>query len=854
MGLFDHSQKSDREKREGVGVEEDRKAAGIPDQLPVLPLKDAVIYPHTLIPVYVESAASLAALRAAQKGDGMVAAFILEDSLRASKAADDEGENLEVLEKKELRVPQLDREVIVGEQKAGKVVGNVAPADLHAVGTACLVHRVVPLSGSRGVMAILQGVSKVRALEFWGASLEKGSQPLMAVVEPVRDKIRKSRELSALHKATLKSAQEVIQHSPHLPRELSVALADVEDPLKFVYLVASLVKFSLVERQKILEAGSATHKLKIMAGILERELEQLRLGEKITSNVKKRFNERSREAYLRQQLKEIRKELGEGDEVERLVQEYREKLEKAQEKKNMPETVISELEREVGRLETVYPYSQEFQVIRDYLEWVFEMPWDKETKDNLDLDRAQSVLDEDHYGLKDVKERIIEYLAVRKLKEDPRGAILCFVGPPGVGKTSLGKSIARTLGRKFVRMSLGGVRDEAEIRGHRRTYIGAMPGRIIQGLRRAGSKNPVFMLDEIDKVGNDYRGDPSSALLEVLDPEQNNAFRDHYLDLEFDLSKVLFIATANVLDTIHPALRDRMEIIQLSGYTEGEKVRIGYDYLWPRVLREHGLNKSRVRLEEKYLPLIISEYTQEAGVRRLEQQLARLARKAAYKIAREELKSVTINKKRIREFLGPQRVFPEHKRRTAQPGVVTGLAVTQAGGDILFIEANRMRGKQKFHLTGQLGEVMKESASIALSLVRSRAKELKIEEDFFEKNELHLHVPQGAVPKDGPSAGVAMVTALASLLTGTPVRNDLAMTGEVTLSGLVLPVGGIKEKVLAAKRAGIDNVILPQRNESDVAEIDPSLLEGLNFHYVKNIDEVLKLALKPSKTKAGVKS
>lgn len=856
MGLFDRSKKSGPAAQQEVTIQENRdvSATDVPEQLPVLPLKDTVIYPHTLIPVYVESPTSIAALQAAQETDGMVASFILEEALISTDEGNaEESSSAKATEdkrgkkKEKAATQQINQQMIAGQQKAGKAAKDVTPEDLHAVGTACLVHQMMPVSGSGGVMAILQGVIKIEALEFWGASPETKAQgPMMAVVEPVEDEVKKGKNLNALKKATLKSAQEIVQNTPHLPQELSVALADVKEPLKFVYLVASLVKFSPGERQEILEKPSAAGKLKFMAGILDRELEELKLGEKITSNVKKEFSDRSREAYLRQQLKEIRKELGEDNEGEQLANEYRKKLEKAKEKKTMSKKAVKEVERELGRLESIHPHSQEFQVIRDYLEWVFEVPWEKQTKDNLDLKRAQIVLDEDHHGLKDIKERITEYLAVRKLKKDPKGAILCFVGPPGVGKTSLGKSVARTLKREFVRMSLGGMRDEAEIRGHRRTYIGAMPGRIIQGLRRAGSKNPVFMLDEIDKVGSDQRGDPSSALLEVLDPEQNDTFRDHYLDLEFDLSKILFIATANILETVHPALKDRMEIIQLPGYTDEEKVRIGYEYLWPRVLKEHGLNKGKVRLDEQQLPLIISEYTREAGVRKLEQRLAKIARKSAHKIARGEQKSITINKKRVRKFLGPQKVYPEHKRRTAQPGVVTGLSVTQAGGDILFIEANKMPGKKKFNLTGQLGDVMKESANTALSLVRSRAGELDIETDFFEKSDLHLHVPQGAVPKDGPSAGIAMTTAIASLLTETAVKNNIAMTGEITLSGLVLPIGGVKEKVLAAKRAEIASVILPKRNQNDVSEIEDDLLEGLNFHYVENIDEVLELALDKS--------
>jgi ATP-dependent Lon protease len=554
-----------------------------------------------------------------------------------------------------------------------------------------------------------------------------------------------------------------------------------------------------------------------------------------------------REFVLREQLKAIKQELGEEEEVQVEIKEFREKMGAA----NLPDYVLKEAERELNRLEKVPTASPEYGVIRSYLEWLIELPWNRQTQDNMDLDRAKLVLDEDHYDLKDVKERILEYLAVRKLREEMKGPILCFVGPPGVGKTSLGQSIAKALERKFIRLSLGGMRDEAEIRGHRRTYIGALPGSIIQSIRRAESRNPVFMLDEIDKVGTDFRGDPSSALLEVLDPEQNTTFRDNYLDLPFDLSKVFFITTANVLETIHPALRDRMEILVLPGYTEHEKIAIAQKYLIPKQMKEHGLEKGDVTFAEGGIKKLVSSYTREAGVRNLERQIARVCRKVAYKKGQGQKPGDTVTPETLREYLGPERYFPEVAMRTSRPGVATGLAWTEAGGDILFVEATKMPGKKGLALTGQLGEVMQESAKAALSYVRTKADALKIERDFFEKYDLHVHVPAGAIPKDGPSAGVTIACALASELTGHPVRNDVAMTGEITLSGLVLPVGGIKEKILAAKAAGIKKVILPARNRGDVEEIGEELKEGLEFAFVESADEVFQLALTDSAGKVS---
>jgi ATP-dependent Lon protease len=547
-----------------------------------------------------------------------------------------------------------------------------------------------------------------------------------------------------------------------------------------------------------------------------------------------------REYYLREQLKAIKKELGELDEHSTEIKELREKIKKAK----MPPEALVAAEKELDRLAKIPPASAEYTVARTYLDWLVELPWSETTEDNLDIDNAQKILDEDHYDLEKVKKRILEYLAVRKLKSDMKGPILCFVGPPGVGKTSLGKSIARTMGRKFVRISLGGVRDEAEIRGHRRTYVGALPGRIIQWIKKAGSNNPVFMLDEVDKIGMDFRGDPSSALLEVLDPEQNFSFSDHYIDVPFDLSKVMFITTANVLDPIPPALRDRMETLELPGYSEDEKMMIAKEFLIPKQINEHGLSSEFIEFQDAALQMIISSYTREAGVRNLEREIAAICRGVAKDVARGIMEKVVLVPEKLHKFLGPVKFFLEAAERTFEPGVATGLAWTPSGGDIIFVEATKMRGEKGLTLTGQLGDVMKESAQAALAYVRSKAKGLGIEEDFFEKNDIHIHVPAGAIPKDGPSAGITMFVALTSLLTNKPVRSDVAMTGEITLRGLVLPVGGIKEKVLAGMRAGIRTIILPKKNEKDLEEIPERIRNEMNFKFIQRMDEAIELALK----------
>lgn len=835
MGLFDRKKKLNEDGSVDDTFSTNMGDHDIPDQLPVIALKNTVIYPHTVVPVFFEDKSSLQALQEAKKGDGMIGAFALQEEAR-QRFSDDGDEEQEDGEGIVEAIDVPDGAQPAQEKGEAAKPSQVEPDDIYNIGTACVIHRVMPVSGRKGAMVVLQGVAKVEALE-----MSRGEQPyLTAIVDEVLEESHENKEVKALMRNALSTAQKIIQNTPYLPQELQIALEDLSDPLKFVYLLATLVRFDVTEKQGILTESDVEEKLKMTAAILSRELEQIELGGKIVSNVKKEFNRMSREAFLKQQMKEIQRELGEENEVQKEAQEYRDKLKKAK----LPKEAHKEIEREIERLETMHPHASEYQIIRTYLDLVFDLPWDFEAEEeDIALGNVEDTLDEGHYGLKEAKERILEYLAVRELSEEHRGPILCLVGPPGVGKTSLGKAIAEALGREFVRMSLGGMRDEAEIRGHRRTYVGAMPGRVIQGLRRAGTTNPVFMLDEVDKVGSDYRGDPSSALLEVLDPEQNSHFRDHYLDLDYDLSNVFFIATANVLDTIQPALRDRMEIIKIPGYTQEEKREIAKSHLWPRVLQRHGLKKSNVNISDKVLDLIIDEYTREAGVRNLERELSKLARKVAYKFVREGQKTITISEERVREFLGSQKEYREVAMRTAHPGVVTGLAVTAAGGEILFIEANKMAGSKKFNVTGSLGDVMKESANIAMSLVRSRADNLNIDSKVFKENDIHLHVPQGAVPKDGPSAGIAMTTAIASLLMDKPIKPEVAMTGEVTLSGLVLPIGGVKEKVLAAKRAGISTVILPERNRNDKEEIDKELLEGIDFKFAKNIDEVLEWAI-----------
>ena len=772
----------------GMGDEE---APKIPSELPILLMEDTVIYPHTLVPLILKDPPLIAAVDDALSRERIAGAVMLKDKEKG---------------------------------------------DYYQTGSAVLIHRMLKFPDGTMRM-VTQGLAKISITTM----IQEEPFP-RAQIQVLDEHPEKSERVEALMRAVLAQYQKMIGLVPYIPDEIQAAAMNIEDPIRLVYFIATLMKMQAEDKQEILELESAEEKLKKISAILQREVELLELGTKIQSEVQNKMTKGQREFVLREQLKAIKQELGEEDEVQVEIKEFREKIEAA----DLPDYVLKEAEREMNRLEKVPTASPEYGVIRTYLEWLIELPWSRETTDNMDLDRAKQVLDEDHYDLKDVKERILEYLAVRKLREEMKGPILCFAGPPGVGKTSLGQSIAKALERKFVRLSLGGMRDEAEIRGHRRTYIGAMPGSIIQSIRRAESRNPVFMLDEIDKVGADFRGDPSSALLEVLDPEQNATFRDNYLDLPFDLSKIFFITTANALETIHPALRDRMEILALPGYTEHEKIAIAQKYLIPKQIKEHGLGKGDLIFTNEGIKKVVSSYTKEAGVRNLERQIARVCRKVAFKKGQGHETGDSVSPESLREYLGPERYFPEVAMRTSRPGVATGLAWTEAGGDILFIEATKMPGKKGLSLTGQLGEVMQESAKAALSYVRTKVDELKIERNFFDKYDLHVHVPAGAIPKDGPSAGITIACALASELTGRPVRNDVAMTGEITLSGLVLPVGGIKEKILAAKAAGIKKVILPLRNQGDVEEIGEELKEGLEFVFVESADEVFKLALADS--------
>jgi ATP-dependent Lon protease len=778
----------------------DHEGKPLPQALPVLPLKATVTFPDTLTPLAVGQPRSIKLVDDVLSGERMLAMVAARD-------------------------PEND---------------EPGPDELYDVGVAGVVARMIKVPD--GSMRILvQGTQRVRLTEY------VAEEPyLVARIEELPDEVEPTPELDALTRNVQNTFSQIIEGIPYLPEELQLAVANVDDPSALAHLIAGAMRIPTEEKQELLEEVDVGKRLRRLSEILARELEVVQLGSKIQSQVQSEMEKGQREYFLREQLKAIQQELGEGDEHQAEVTELRERIEAA----GLPEHAQKAADRELSRLERLPPAAAEYGVIRTYLEWLVELPWNEETEDDLDVANAREVLDADHYDLEKVKDRILEYLAVRTLKPDSPGPILCFVGPPGVGKTSLGKSIARALGRKFQRISVGGVRDEAEIRGHRRTYIGAMPGTIVRALRDAGSRNPVFMIDEIDKMGTDFRGDPASAMLEVLDPAQNDSFRDHYLDVEFDLSDVLFIATANLLDPIPGPLQDRMEVIPLSGYTLDEKLHIAKRYLVPRQIEANGLRPSQIELADAALTAIADEYTREAGVRDLERQIGTVCRKIARDVAEGKLDGkARISAKRARELLGPRRHFAEQKRRTKAPGVATGLAWTPVGGEVLFIEAAAVPGSGELTITGQLGDVMKESAQAALSWVRGHRADIasELDEDWFAKNDIHIHVPSGAVPKDGPSAGVAMGTALASLVSGRPVANDVAMTGEITLTGQVLPIGGVKEKTLAAQRAGIKRVILPQRNEGDVAEIPENERSGLEYLYVSELGEVLDLALEPRK-------
>jgi ATP-dependent Lon protease len=788
---------------ETVEVDTDtEKIPPVPAELPLLPLKDTVVYPLTVYPLVIGKEKSIKLINDVTMGDKIL-------GLTAQKKVDIEVSGIK---------------------------------DVHSVGTMARILQMVKIPDGT-LRVLVQGIERISIAEFLQ------TEPyIRARVKALPDKVEKTVELEALMRGVSEVFQKMVSLTPNMPEELSAAALNIEDPRQLAYLVATNIRLDLAQRQEILETDSVHDKLAKIMQYLNREVEVLELGRKIQGQARDQMQKAEREYLLRQQLSAIRKELGEEADEGSEIKNLREKIELAK----LPAEAEKEAKRELGRMEKLSAASPEYSVIRTYLEWMTILPWNKTTATAIDIAKAKATLDEDHYDLEKVKNRILEYLSVKKLGEE-RGAqegikmrepILCFVGPPGVGKTSLGQSIARALGRKFMRQSLGGLHDEAEIRGHRRTYIGAMPGRIIQALKRVETRDPVIMLDEVDKIGADWRGDPSSALLEVLDPEQNKDFRDNYLDVPFDLSKVMFITTANQLETIPPPLLDRMEVLHLPGYTEHEKLKIAQKYLISKEIKANALKPEEIVIEEDALRGIIKDYTREAGVRNLEREIANVCRKVAKSIAEGKPSPMTIRAEDLHEYLGNPRFFAETAIMIDRPGVVTGLAWTPTGGDILFVEATKMPGNKQLTLTGQLGDVMKESAQAALSYVRSQADALGINKDFFEKTDIHIHVPAGAIPKDGPSAGVTMTTAIVSMLTGKLAKHDVAMTGEITLRGKVMPIGGVKEKVLAAKRAGIKTVILPEKNRNDLEDVPEDLRKEMNFIFVDTIDQVIKNALK----------
>ncbi len=785
-------------------TQKEEKEIVIPDTLPVLPVRDIVVFPYMIIPLFVGRDISIKAIDNALNSHRLIL----------------------LLTQKDLSVE------------------TPGPNDLYQIGTVGMIMRMLKLPDGR-VKILIQGLSKVRVVNF------SQTEPfLIADIEKIVEP--KIEEITIEIEALMRSVKELLDKAVSLGKtilpDVMVIIENIDDPGRLADLIASNLGLKTEQAQEILEIIDPVERLKKISEILTRETELLAVQQKIQSEARTEIDKVQREYFLREQLKAIQKELGEMDERAEEIEEFKKKIEEAK----MPEKVQKEAEKQLKRLQKMHPDSAEAATIRTYLEWLTELPWSKSTTDNVDIKVAEKVLNEDHYDLEKVKERILEYLSVRKLTKKMKGPILCFIGPPGVGKTSLGKSIARALGREFVRISLGGVRDEAEIRGHRRTYVGALPGRIIQGIKQAGTNNPVFMLDEIDKIGLDFRGDPASALLEVLDPEQNNAFVDHYLGVPFDLSNVMFITTGNIVDTIPAPLRDRMEIIYLSGYTAEEKLNIAKKFIIPRQLREHGLTGKELKITDQAIMKTITEYTREAGVRNLEREIANILRKVAKQIAEGKKQKFLITPKNLSRYLGVPKYLPEEEVEKDLVGVSTGLAWTESGGDIIYVEATTMKGKGNLILTGQLGDVMKESAQAAFSYVKSRARKLGIDEDVFSKTDIHIHVPAGAIPKDGPSAGITMTTAIASALTGRPVRRDIAMTGEVTLRGRILPIGGLKEKALAAKRMGIKNVIIPARNKKDLEDIPKYVKKDMNFILVETMDEVLNIALRrDSKSNRG---
>jgi ATP-dependent Lon protease len=783
-------------------------AEKIPEILPILPLYDAALFPKMVLPLVVL-----------------------------------QGESVQLVDE------AMAKDRIIGLMVSKKPEDKDTPGreDLASMGTSAMILKMAKTQDNR-TQLLVQGLNRFKITAF-----EEGKPYLRARFEMIKDVEIKDNEIEALMSNLVTQFERIVELSPGLPPEIAQMAKTIQEAGTIADMIASTINSTPVEKQKVLETVDVKERLKEVTRLANHQLDILELGSKIQNQVKGDMDKSQREYYLRQQLKAIKEELGEKDEAGVEIDEYRAKIEE----KNLPDVARKEAERELDRLSRMHPSSAEYTVASTYLDWITALPWHDRTPDNLDIKKARKILDDDHFGLEKPKRRIIEYLAVRKLKPESKGPILCFAGPPGTGKTSLGQSIARALGRKFHRISLGGVRDEAEIRGHRRTYVGALPGRIVQGLRRAESNNPVFMLDEIDKVGSDFRGDPSSALLEVLDPEQNFSFSDHYLDVPFDLSNVMFITTANVLDTIPPALRDRMEVLMLHGYTLDEKIKIANRFLIPRQREAHGIKAAQIKFTPGAVKQIIMGYTREAGLRNLEREIANVCRGMASKIAQGEvkkLKSVNVNAADLHGYLGPVRLTSETKARITTPGVATGLAWTPTGGELLFIEATAMKGHKGLTLTGQLGDVMKESATAALSFARANASSLGIDEDFFENKDIHIHVPAGAIPKDGPSAGVTMLSALTSLLTERRIRKDLAMTGEITLRGQVLPVGGVKEKVLAAHRAGIKTIILPAWNRKDLEDIPKKVEQDIQFHFADKMLDVLALALENKKPGEAKKS
>ncbi len=781
-------------------VTKERKRKGqLPDTLPIIPLRNTVLFPQQIMPLSI--------------GRDKTLKLVSEYS-------------------------DANRLIGVVAQKESSIE-NPSQSDMYEYGVAATIMRVFDMpDGSKSV--IVQGVQRIRLKEFiqedpyWIASIEE-----LTDVPPSSDDL----EIDALVMNIKSIFQKMAGLAPYLTAEQTSMILNIQQPGRVADVAISALNISTEEKQEILQVLNIKDRLDRAHLMLNKVLQTLELGNKIQSDVQDEISKTQREYYLREQLKAIQRELGEAESANPEISEIKDKIEKA----NMPKDVYEVAKKELERLGRMSPMAAEYTVSRTYIDWLTDMPWSVFTEDNMKIEAARKSLESDHYGLEKVKKRILEYLSVRKLKNDMRGPILCFVGPPGVGKTSLGRSIAKALGRKFVRMSLGGIRDEAEIRGHRRTYIGALPGRVIQGIKKSGSSNPVFMLDEIDKVGMDFRGDPSSALLEVLDPEQNFSFSDHYLDVPFDLSKVLFIATANLADPIIPALRDRMEVIEIPGYTEEEKLNIAQRFIIPKQIGEHGLSEKQIRFDKEAIKTIIREHTREAGLRNLEREVATICRGVAHKIAEGKITRTTIDKKSVYDYLGKIKFYSDAIERITKPGIVTGLAWTAAGGDILFIEASKMKGKGSLTLTGQLGDVMKESAVAALSQIRAQADDLGIKEEF-DKIDIHIHVPAGAIPKDGPSAGITMYTAIYSLLTNRIVRNDIAMTGEITLRGSVLPIGGVKEKILAAHRAGIRTIIIPDKNEKDLEEVPKQIRNEMKFHFVKEVSKVVEIALRSPAT------